>query len=122
MPKFCMKGAVVEAEQVTHRNIYRLAKWCGGRYQRFGRRECILLSTGEGLEMVNVGDWLLKDRTGRVYICPPDLFEREYEPVAAHCTCRSAVVVGITGTLVDQLADRVAERLAGELQKGVNRP
>ncbi|MBY6278480.1 hypothetical protein [Symbiobacterium thermophilum] len=122
MPKFCRKDAVVEAEQVTHRNIYRLAKRYGGRHLRFGGQEYIVLSTDEGLEKVNIGDWILKERKGRVYICPPDLFEREYQPVAAHCTCRSAVVVGITDTLVDQLADRVAERLAAELQKAVTSP
>lgn len=28
------------------------------------------------------GDWLLRDKRGRLYACRPELFEREYEAVA----------------------------------------
>lgn len=34
-----------------------------------------------GTSMAKDGDYIIRDRKGRVYTCPPDVFEDRYEPV-----------------------------------------
>lgn len=36
------------------------------------------IPTSEGKTRVNVGDWILKDSTGNLSTCKPDVFKNEY--------------------------------------------
>lgn len=82
--KFCQKSVVVEAMQfVGGRESADAIREFAGR--AFGcwwvDDDHVTLCTQRGIEIVNKGDWAVKDARDGFHACKPDVFEAVYEEV-----------------------------------------
>lgn len=84
MAMYRKKPVVIEAECLTHYNIERLEKWCGGSIKGIKlppQNRCIDIQTLEGEMRANMGDYIIKGIKGEFYPCKPDIFLASYEEV-----------------------------------------
>jgi hypothetical protein len=75
--KYVKKPIVVEARQLTGKNLSNVAEWCDG--WDWGDR--LSIETLEGVMTAQLGDWIIKGVKGEFYPCKPDIFAATYEPV-----------------------------------------
>ena len=69
------KGARVEAAQLSARNIGRVAAWCNG----FWDFDSIAIKTPWGVQIANLGDWILKAPDGTFRVATDAQMQRSYE-------------------------------------------
>jgi hypothetical protein len=43
--------------------------------------DAVIISTLEGVQKANAGDWIIRGVKGELYPCRADIFEATYEPV-----------------------------------------
>lgn len=101
----------VEARRVTEETLTEVAAWCNGKARIPSCR--ILLTTVEGENHANVGDWIVKYASGGFTILSPDLFAAIYEPVAAppEGAAKGDVAKGFTFDEAEQLFEKVRSAL-----------
>jgi hypothetical protein len=93
--KYVRKPFAVDAVEVTEKNIYEVAKWCGGRVrrnpQRWGEhagqkfiRVNVPNALSERQTMAYPGDWILSSNTGKngFKVYTPKAFENSFQKQA----------------------------------------
>ena len=78
--QFRPKPVVIEAVQFTG-NDAECRAFCPAAWDPVARRPNLIIPTPEGEMLVSVGDWIIKDASGKFYLCHPDIFEKKYERV-----------------------------------------
>jgi len=96
MTKFRKKPVVVEAFQMTEARRWDNSEWPDWLHLAWnmdigveGAFWCdvdpphthLHISTLEGVQNVDFGDWIIQGVAGEIYPCKPDIFEQTYEPV-----------------------------------------
>ena len=92
--KYRKKPVVIEAYQLTQKIVEEIlfdnknysGIVCSSSHTHPPTRKifsCTLrIDTIEGKTYkVDIGDWIIKEVTGEIYPCKPDIFEKTYEPV-----------------------------------------
>ena len=83
MSLYRKKPVVIEARQITPRNVMEVAEWCGGR--AWSPENCDLayidVPTLQGTMTAGLNSWVIKGVAGEFYPCKPDIFGATYEPV-----------------------------------------
>jgi hypothetical protein len=86
VPRFRKKPVVIEAQlfvvpegSIDYRRAEGLARWCGGSFDKAGRK--IVIPTLEGPVTASSGDWIIRGVQGEFYPCKPDIFDATYEAV-----------------------------------------
>jgi len=76
------KPVVIEARQVTPRNVMQVAEWCGGyAYSPENNDSAYIdIETPEGTMTACLDDYVIKGVQGEFYPCKPGIFETTYEP------------------------------------------
>jgi len=82
------KSVIVDAVQITeewfdgeHPNSLYLVATPNSLATVNPRKRCVEIETREGVMVGNVGDWIVIDVNGEMYLCKADIFEKTYEPV-----------------------------------------
>ena len=85
MPFYRKKPVVIEARELTTRNIFEISKWCGGELVEINNKKigAIKIPTLEGDHLAIIGDFIIQGVHGEFYPCKPDIFEKSYETVEA---------------------------------------
>lgn len=88
MTKYRKKSVEVEALQWTGYNRKDIEAFCPRASSRFKRIDLSIISPGkiaidtpEGLEIANIGDYVIRVAEGRYYPCKSDIFEELYEKI-----------------------------------------
>ena len=87
MAKFRKKPVVIEAVQWTGTNTDFVLAFTRGRASVRNQSVCagdahvLILDAGDITMRVEPNDWMLRDVTGCVYVCPAALFAELYEAV-----------------------------------------
>ncbi|WP_297478353.1 hypothetical protein [Ferrovum sp.] len=83
--KFRKKPVIIEARQLTNRNVVELVDWIDEAVDEWHASEnedysYILIKTLEGNLKAKINDWIIQGVKGEFYPCKPDIFEATYEP------------------------------------------
>lgn len=74
----------IEAVELTPLNITSLAKWCKGEFKGAdlapGNGWIEIKDSGDSL-VANIGDYIIKESTGKFYPCTAGIFNNIYEEV-----------------------------------------
>ena len=87
MNKYRKKPMMVEAVQFTGSNFYEIAEQLGFEVSEdvLKNRAPFIVETREGHHTVtmrvDVGNWIIKDVKGEIYICKPNMFKATYEKI-----------------------------------------
>lgn len=76
--KYRKKPIEVEAVQWTGFNIKEIAIFTEGKIA-MTKDNLLCIVTLEGVQLVLVGDYIIKGIKGEFYPCKPDIFEQTYE-------------------------------------------
>ncbi|EPM7559708.1 hypothetical protein ACTPL8_002115 [Enterococcus faecium] len=81
--KYRKKPVVVEAIQLTNKNLLEVKEWCNGELvpnaETSGYDLCI--SNLEGITQANYGDYIIKGTDDEFYLRKAYIFEKIYEVV-----------------------------------------
>ncbi|EOS7904501.1 hypothetical protein EAC61_RS05360 [Enterococcus hirae] len=79
--KYRKKPVVVEAIQLTNKNLLEVKEWCNGELvPNTETSGCDLyISTLEGIMHTDINDYIIQGVEGEFYPCKPDIFEKTYE-------------------------------------------
>lgn len=79
--KYKKKPVVVEAIQLTNKNLLEVKEWCNGELVPNAETSgCDLyISTLEGIMHADINDYIIQGVKGEFYPCKPDIFEKTYE-------------------------------------------
>lgn len=133
MPTYRKKPVEIEARQLTRETFHDIAKWaevqeCWGLDAPI---PSLHIQTLEGLMHAKLGDYVIRDVSGQVHPCDPDIFAATYEPATERW--RPGRKVGRTiythqdddpdGTLIGlmdtpELARRVCDAVNAQLAAG----
>ena len=87
MAKYRKKPTVVDAwlfngYTIEHEGIPAWVQTnCLWKPNQQGTKGYLLITTLEGVLLVRAGDYIIKDAKGKIYPCPPDIFEATHEPI-----------------------------------------
>ena len=117
MNKYRKKPVVVEAVQLSRKNLLEVQEWCGGgpHYDRFNLLDGLGLITLEGDRVARFGDWIIKGVNDEFYPCKPDIFAKTYDPVGSEPTADGLAILHkryphTVNSLID-IIDRASEYL-----------
>jgi hypothetical protein len=81
--RYRKKPVVIEAMEMTPRNVMQVAAWCGGHGYTLENSDSAFvdITTLEGVMTAQLGDYIIKGVQGEFYPCKPDIFEATYEVV-----------------------------------------
>lgn len=82
--RYRKKPVIIEAFQLTEKNLESLEAWCGGSIKGIllpKTEQVIDIQTLEGEMRASIGDYIIKGIKGEFYPCKPDIFEQTYEAV-----------------------------------------
>lgn len=81
MPRYRKKPVVIEAMQLTKKNVTEVMTWVGEDATAVAQTfdEGINISTKEGVMLARYGDYIIRGVHGEHYPCKPDIFEQTYE-------------------------------------------
>ncbi|HGF8104448.1 TPA: hypothetical protein QFG02_001875 [Enterococcus faecium] len=79
--KYRKKPVVVEAIQLTNKNLLEVKEWCNGELVPNAETSGydLYISTLEGIMHVDINDYIIQGVEGEFYPCKPDIFEKTYE-------------------------------------------
>ncbi|HFD6464650.1 TPA: hypothetical protein ACF5NR_000356 [Enterococcus hirae] len=79
--KYRKKPVVVEAIQLTNKNLLEVKEWCNGELVPNAEtsRYDLYISTLEGIMHADINDYIIQGVEGEFYPCKPDIFEKTYE-------------------------------------------
>lgn len=79
--KYRKKPVVVEAIQLTNKNLLEAKEWCNGELVPNAETSGydLYISTLEGIMHVDINDYIIQGVEGEFYPCKPDIFEKTYE-------------------------------------------
>lgn len=72
---------MIEAIQLTEKNIENVADWCNGFHVQGGDYQALVISTLEGEMRGEVGDFIIRGVQGEFYPCREEIFMATYEDV-----------------------------------------
>lgn len=76
--KYRKKPAIIEAIQLTGKNLSEIDNFMGGIVENKG---AIVIHTLEGDMEASIGDYIIKGVNGEFYPCKPDIFDKTYEEI-----------------------------------------
>lgn len=81
MARYRRRPVVIDAVQFTGDNFDEIAS-LGADWETYEAEfaDFILIETVAGDLRADVGDWVVKDSSGELYPCKPDVFAETYEP------------------------------------------
>ncbi|MGT4665922.1 hypothetical protein ACVTYA_14170 [Enterococcus hirae] len=79
--KYRKKPVVVEAIQLTNKNLLEVKEWCNGELVPNAETSGydLYISTLEGIMHADINDYIIQGVEGEFYPCKPDIFEKTYE-------------------------------------------
>ncbi len=77
--KFRKKPVVIEAMQLTNKNVLDVYHWIGSHVEWDIDPAELKIRTLEGTMVASEGDWIIKGVKGEFYPCKPDIFGATYE-------------------------------------------
>lgn len=79
--KYRKKPVVVEAIQLTNKNLLEVKEWCNGELVPNAETSGydLYISTLEGIMYADINDYIIQGVEGEFYPCKPDIFEKTYE-------------------------------------------
>ena len=79
--KYKKKPVVVEAIQLTNKNLLEVKEWCNGELVPNAETSGydLYISTLEGIMHADINDYIIQGVEGEFYPCKPDIFEKTYE-------------------------------------------
>ena len=76
--RYRKKPVVIEAWRNVEGAVH--PDWLQGPGVAFAG-DVVIISTLEGVQKANAGDWIIRGVKGELYPCKADIFEATYEPV-----------------------------------------
>lgn len=79
--KYRKKSVVIEAIQLTNKNLLEVKQWCNGELVPNAETSGydLYISTLEGIMHADINDYIIQGVEGEFYPCKPDIFEKTYE-------------------------------------------